>query len=361
MKHYVGLDVSMKETFICIEDELGKIIYEGHSKTDPECIAERLRKFQLTIDRVGIESGSISHWLIDNLKKLGIPAICIDARKMAAVLSVQINKTDKNDARGIAQAMRCGLYKEVDQKSQRAIEINTLLGCRKLLVEQKIQTTNAIRGFLKTYGIRLGATTDVNFVQKVKECLSEEYLTVKVGIDALLDSLTMIYRKLKQLTEQVEELAESNDDAKRLMGIPGIGAITAMSYMAEIDNPKRFTNARAVGAYLGMTPIQYSSGETKRQGRVSKCGSSEVRSLLTEAGIVILTRTKRWSKLKAWGLKIQRKKGFKKAAMAVGRKLAIIMYRMWVDGTAFTFGDSKIEKQKVQDEKIETVCVAQAV
>jgi transposase len=323
MKHYVGLDVSMKETFICIEDDLGRIVYQGHSKTDPERIAERLKKSQLAIERVGIESGSISHWLVDNLKKWGIPAICIDARKMAAVLSVQVNKTDKNDARGIAQAMRCGLYKEVEQKSQRAIEINTLMGCRKVLVEQKIQTTNAIRGFLKTYGIRLGATTDANFVQKAKEALSDEYSIAKMGIEALLDSLTMIYKKLKQLTEQVGALAESNDDAKRLMGISGIGSITAMSYIAEIDNPMRFTNARAVGAYLGMTPTQYSSGEIKRQGRVSKCGSSEVRSLLTEAGIVILTRTKSWSKLKAWGLKIQRKKALLHNALLHARPLSM--------------------------------------
>ena len=361
MKHYVGLDVSMKETFICIEDELGKIVYQGHSKTDPECIAERLKKLSMVIEKVGIESGSISHWLVNQLKQFGIPAICIDARKMAAVLSVQINKTDKNDARGIAQAMRCGMYKEVEQKSQRAIEINTLMGCRKLLVEQKIQTTNAIRGFLKTYGIRLGTTTDSNFVKKVKESFPEEYLTAKTGINVLLNSLTIIYNELKSLNEQIEDLVESNNDAKRLMTIPGIGAITAMSYMAEIDNPMRFTNARAVGAYLGMTPTQYSSGETKRQGSVSKCGSSEVRSLLTEAGIVILTRTKSWSKLKAWGLKLQRKKGFKKAAMAIGRKLAIIMYRMWIDKTTFIFSEPKKENHKIQDEKVEAVCIAQAI
>lgn len=169
MKYYVGLDISMKETFICIEDELGKILYRGHVKTDPDLIAEKLNKFQVSIEKVGVESGSISHWLVDKLRELGIPAICIDARKMAAVLSVQINKTDKNDARGIAQAMRCGLYKEVHQKSQHAIEVGTLMGCRKLLVEQKVQTSNAIRGFLKTYGIRLGSTTDANFVKTTKD------------------------------------------------------------------------------------------------------------------------------------------------------------------------------------------------
>ena len=361
MRHYVGLDVSMKETFICIEDELGKVIHQSHVKTDPGLIADRLKKFQLPLERVGIESGSISHWLVDNLKQLGIPAICIDARKMATVLSVQVNKTDKNDAKGIAQAMRCGLYKEVTQKSQHSIEVSTLMGCRKLLVEQKVQTTNAIRGFLKTYGIRLGATSDANFVKKVKEKLSTEYAMASKGIETLLNCLEAIYDELKELTKQVEELANNNEDANHLMSVPGVGAITAMSYMAEIDDPIRFRNARAVGAYLGMTPTQYSSGETKRQGRISKCGSSEVRTLLTEAAAVLLTRSKAWSKLKAWGLKMQRKHGFKKACVAVGRKLAVIMYRMWVDKTDFIYGEPKAEKQKTEEGNRKPLPLTQAI
>lgn len=345
MKHYVGLDVSMKETYICIEDESGKVVYQGSEDTDPERIAEVLKQVQLPIERVGIESGSISHWLVENLRQLEIPAICIDARKMATILSVQVNKTDKNDARGIAQAMRCGLYREVTQKSQHAIEVGTLMGCRKLLVEQKVQTSNAIRGFLKTYGIRLGTTSDVNFANKVREKLSDECLMAKKSLETLLRTYGSICEELRILTKQVNELAKGNETARRLMTIPGVGSITAMGYMAEIDDPLRFRNGRAVGAYLGMTPIQYSSGETKRQGRISKCGSAEVRCLLMEAATVLLTKSKAWSKLKAWGLKIQRKHGFKKSAMAVGRKLAVIMYRMWIDKTDFIYGTPDAEKQ----------------
>lgn len=357
MRHYVGLDVSMKETFVCIENEQGKVINQGAVKTDPEKIAQYVQKFQISIDKVGIESGSLSHWLVKELKELGIPAICIDARKMAAVLSVQINKTDKNDAKGIAQAMRCGLYREVTQKSQKALGLSTLMNCRKLLVEQKVQTSNAIRGFLKTYGIRLGPVGEASFIEKVKGKLSEMYEFARPGLESLLTTYDAIGSQLRELTKLVEELAKNDENANRLMTIPGVGAITAMSYMSEIDDPKRFRNSRAVGAYLGMTPTQYSSGEKKRQGRVSKCGSTEVRCLLNEAAVVLLTRSKSWSKLKAWGLKIQRKHGFKKACMAVGRKLAVIMHRMLLDKTSFVYGEPKTEKQKAQEVPIESVCV----
>ncbi len=358
MKHYVGLDVSMKETFLCIENEQGKVINEGVVKTDPALISQYIKKFQISIDKVGLESGSLSHWLVEELKKLDIPAICIDARKMAAILSVQVNKTDKNDAKGIAQAMRCGLYREVSQKSQRAIGMSTLMNCRRLLVEQRVQTTNAIRGFLKTYGIRLRPIGEAHFTQRVKEKLPEIYDFARPGLESLLNSYDSLCNEIKRLTNLSEEFAKNDEDAKRLMTIPGVGAITAVSYMAEIDTPTRFKNSRAVGAYLGMTPIQYSSGETKRQGRVSKCGSSEVRCLLNEAAVVLLSRSKSWSKLKAWGLKIQRKHGFKKACMAVGRKLAVIMHKMWLEKTNFVYGEPRTEKQKAQETAEKLVCVA---
>jgi transposase len=354
MKYYVGLDVSMKETFVCIENELGKVVHQGHVSTEPKLIAEYIKKFQISVEKVGIESGSISHWLVDELRKMEIPAICIDARKMATILSVQVNKTDKNDARGISQAMRCGLYKEVSQKSHSSIEIATLMGCRRLLVEQRVQTSNAIRGFLKTYGIRLGAVGEASFVQKVNEKISDKHSFARQGLEALLKSYASLVSGIKDLTRRVEELVEDNEDAKRLTSIPGVGTITAMSFLVEIDDPKRFKNSRAVGAYLGMTPIQYSSGETTRQGRVSKCGSTETRSLLTEAAAVLLTRSKKWSKLKAWGLKIQRKHGFKKATVAVGRKLAVIMHKMLIDKTDFIHGEPK-EQQKTPKAVTESV------
>ncbi|MCP5506347.1 MAG: IS110 family transposase [Chlamydiales bacterium] len=341
MRHYVGLDISMKETFICIEDETGKIIAQGKTKTEPELIAKYIKKFEVEIAKVGLESGSLCHWLLSELKALSIPAICIDARKMATLLSVQINKTDKNDARGIASAMRSGLYKEVTERSAKELEIGTLLGCRRLLVTQKVQISNSIRGFLKTYGIRLQSSGEKSFAENARKALKNNQIIAQEGIDRLLRCYEQILRELKELTQKVETLAKEDQAVKRLMTIPGIGAITALSYAVEIGNPKRFKKSKQVGAYLGMTPKQYSSGETQRQGRVSKCGSVEVRTLLNEGGLVLLTRSKKWSKLKAWGIKIYRKHGMKKASMAVGRKLAIIMHKMLLNEADFIYGEEK--------------------
>jgi transposase len=361
MKHYVGLDVSMKETFICIQDEQGKMIHQGKAKTTPEQIADYLKKFKLPLEKVGLESGSLSHWLTEGLRALEIPAICIDARKMAAVLSVQVNKTDKNDAKGIAEAMRCGIYREVIQKSQEAIAIGTLMSSRRLVVTQKVQITNAVRGLLKTHGIRLGPCGDKSFSQKVKDKIGAQDILVKDSIEALLSCFEKMKEELRKLTYHIEEIARENEEIKRLTTIPGVGIITAVSYKIEIDDPKRFKNSRAVGAYLGMTPKQYSSGETKKQGRISKSGSNETRFLLNEAATVMLTRSQKWSKLKAWGLKIQRKHGFKKACMAVGRKLAVIMHRMLMDKTDFVYGEPKEKEVKSEDKKIGSTGLARAV
>jgi len=345
MSYYAGLDISMKETVICIVNDKGEFVHKGRSKTDPEKIAMHLKKTNFNLEKIGIESGSLSHWLVNELRSQDLPAICIDARKMAAFLSVRINKTDDNDAQGIAEAMRCNLYKEVSQKSQQAVETATLMRCRRTLVQQKVQLSNGVRGFLKTYGVRLGACGEKEFPEKVRKAFPEILTIARTGIEGLLNSYEKLCEEIKKLDRKIEELAKNDEDVKRLMTIPGVGLITAMSFKTEIDDPKKFNKSRDVGAYLGMTPRQYSSGETKRQGHISKCGSAEVRSLLTEAGLVCITRSKKWSKLKAWGLKIMRKHGAKKAAVAVGRKLSVIMHRMLIEKKDFIYGEEPKAKE----------------
>ena len=240
MSYYVGLDVSMKETVICIVNEKGESVHRGRAATDPEKIAQHLAHTKFKIEKVGIESGSLSHWLIDQLKKLAVPAICIDARKMAAVLSIRVNKTDDNDAQGIAEAMRCGMYREVSQKSQIAVETGTLMQCRKTLVHQRVQLINSVRGFLKTYGMRLGSCGEKAFSTKVKSRLSEIFEVARTGIESLLNCYEKLCEEIKKLESKIEELAKEDDDIKRLMTVPGVGLITATTFKTEIDDPKRF-------------------------------------------------------------------------------------------------------------------------
>lgn len=347
MNYYAGLDVSMKETFVCIVDEKGKIYCEQEVSTDPSAIANYIYGLDVEIEVAGLESGSLSHWLTDELQKLDVPVKCIDARHVSAFLSVNVNKTDKNDARGIANAMRCNLYKEVSVKSKKHIALCTLLNSRKQLVDQRVQLFGCVRGLLKPYGIRLGQVGNkVAGIQAVQERLSEIPKEAANGITQLLEVLEQVLESIKKLDAEISQQIKENEEAQLLMTTPGIGPITALRFLAEICNPTRFTYSKSVGAYVGMTPRQYSSGETQKQGRISKCGPKELRSLLMEAGIVILTRTNSWSKLKAWGLKIQRKHGVKKAAVAVGRKLSVILHRMLMTGKPFAFTE-KEELKKI--------------
>lgn len=341
MDYYAGLDISMKETAVCIVDEKGKVVEELKVPSEPNAIAQYLEWSGLNIVKVGLESGSTSRWITQGLKKRGVHAVCVDARKMAALLTVIVNKTDKNDARGIAEAIRCNSYREVFLKSDESVETEAILTCRRLLVRQRKTIKNTVRGILKQYGLLLGSVTDKVLSQKVKQIAKTLPKAVQESLRSLLKCFETLIKEEEKHDKVVEVRVKNDKQVKRLMTIPGVGPITALAFKAEIDEPCRFKKSRQVGAYLGLTPRQYSSGEIHRQGRISKCGSREMRSLLNEAGVSILTRSKKWSRLKAWGMKIQKKHGFKKAAIAVGRKLAVIMHSMMIHEKDFEYGEAR--------------------
>lgn len=339
MKHYVGLDVSMKKTSICIVNEQGKIVHESEAKTDPHALADAIEKTGLKIQLIGFESGSLSHYLACGFKERALPAVCMDARKMSAILSIRVNKTDKNDARGIADALRTNMFTRVHEKPSEAINRGAVLSMRRCVVNQRTDIKNHIRGILKTYGIHLGAVGSTRFSETVKRRIQELDQLIRQTIESMLDIFDILNQKITQFDQDLLKIANQDNDVRLLMTVQGIGPIIALTYKAEIFDPTRFPNSRTVGAYLGMTPKQYSSGEIHKQGHISKCGSRELRSLLTEAAVVILARSKKWSKLKAWGLKLMRKKGAQKAYLAVGRKLAVIMHRMLIEQKEFVWGN----------------------
>jgi transposase len=347
MLHYVGLDVSMKTTFICILDKEGKVVLQDNVPTDPTTISTIIENSGLKIEKIALESGSISHWLVQELCARKLPTICIDARRMSVILSTNINKTDKNDARLIAEAVRCGFYSEVHQKKQDLVELKILINSRRTLKNTSTQLKNTIRGHLKAFGIRLGTIGNSKFAPKVREIIAKKHPMVQMGIEALLTTFMSIEIKLKQIENYLKDLARKDEDVILLKTIAGVGLITAFTFLVYLGDRSRFKNSRCVGAYFGMTPRQYASGETQIQGRISKQGSSEVRFLLTEAASVILYRTKSWSKLKAWGLKLKKRKGHKKATLAVGRKLCTIMFRMLESREEFKYTEEKdIKKEK---------------
>lgn len=223
MKHYIGLDVSMKQTFICIVNEKGDVVFEKEVITDPNEIYAVIAKTDLDIQLAGLESGSLSHWLVDNLGKLGLPTICVCSRKMAAILSITINKTDKNDARGIASALRGGHYRQVHHKSQHAVELSTLMGARRSLVNQRTNSMNTIRGLFKSYGIIIGIANTERFFSKVENLLGRLTKNAQIGLKGLLHAFKIVNDQVIKLDEIVEKIALKDPVVKRLTTMPGMG------------------------------------------------------------------------------------------------------------------------------------------
>jgi transposase len=341
MNHYAGLDVSMNTTFICIVNEKGKVVKELQAVSTPESIDSFLSGTGLKIEKVGLESGCLTHYLKKGLKKKGYDVIGMESHRMAAILATIINKTDKNDARGIAEALRVGHYKECVHRSDEAVEIRTLLHVRRTAVEGRTHNITSIKGHLKVYGIKLGKGSGKSFREKVEGAIANLNPRVQKVINSLLNILDTIEKEIKELDQIVKDAGKEDERVKLLQTVDGVGPITALAFVAEVDDPKRFEDSKDVAAYIGLTPTQYSSGEMQRQGGISKKGSKHTRCLLVEAATTLLTRCKVWSRLKAWGVKLMKKIGKKKAIIAVARKLAVTMHKMLMTKKPFERSSKK--------------------
>lgn len=334
MKEYVGLDVSMEETSICVVDEAGKILAEGKVASRPEAIAGFLTERAPNVVRVGLETGPLSSWLWRGLGRLGVPVIQIDARHAHAGLKLQLNKTDRKDAQGLAQIMRTGWYKEVEARALDSQWARQLLAARAMVQAQQIAIENQIRGFLKGYGLLVGKVSPTRFAARVEDLIGDEPALHAV-IGPLLAVRAVLLKEFAVLHKAVLATARQDPVTRRLMTMPGVAAVTALAFRATVDDPGRFRNARAVGAYLGLTPRRYASGEVDRQGRISKRGDGMTRSYLYQAANVLMSRVTRWSALKVWALNLKKRLGHKKAAVALARKIAVVLTRMWCDDTDF--------------------------
>ena len=340
MELYVGMDVSLKETSICVVDGKGEIQCEGTVISEPSAIADFLRSKAPGAVCIGLETGPTTTWLWHELRALDFPIICIDARHAKAFLSTQINKSDRNDAYGVARIMQCGWYKEVQVKSVSCHEIRAVLNSRALLVKIKRDLENQIRGLLKNLGFVIGKAGGNIFRHRVEELLGRQGLLWQ-AVRPLLEVREKVRREIAALHRKLLDLARDDVDSRRSMTVPGIGPITALAFHSAIDDPTRFRRSRSVGAYFGLTPRRYASGEVDWTGRISKCGDTTTRAYLFEAAGVLLTRVQKWCALKAWGLRLARRVGFKKAKVAVARKLAVILHRMWRDGTDFIWSSKE--------------------
>jgi len=340
MKQYVGLDVSQRETSVCVVNEAGQVTFEGKAKSDPRALTELLRKRAPHAERIGFETGAMASWLWHELRRVDLPVVCIDARHAHAALSVRMNKSDENDARSLAELVRIGWYREVRVKSEQSQKVRAILVTRSRLVSIRRDIENQIRSMIKEYGLLFRRAIGVQFRKQVIELLGEDHQLRSV-VEPLLLIHDHVCRQQVSLDDEVRRLARADETTRRLMTVPGVGVVTALTFRHTIDDPSRFRSASRVGAYLGLTPRRHQSGETDTNGKISRWGDRMLRTYLFEAATVLLYRTKKWSRLKAWGMKLVKRVGMKKAKVAVARKIAVILHCVWVDGTSFEWGQPK--------------------
>src|SRR3974390_3215591 len=289
MEHFAGLDVSVKETSVCIVDEAGRITREVKVASTPEALMQVLRAPAYHLKRVGLEAGPLSQWLFGALAEANVPVICVETRHMRAVLKAQINKTDRNDARGIAQMMRAGLYRPVHVKTLRSQKLRMLLTHRKLLQSKAIAIENDLRATLRNFGLKVGMVGPVKFEARIKERVEN-----LPDLAILVEPLLIVRRTLREqfgiVHRRLLAVVRQDEVCRRLMTVPGVGPVVALTYRSTVDVPARFRNSKAVGAVFGLTPSKYQSGEIDRTGAISKCGDEMMRVMLYEAAQILLVR-----------------------------------------------------------------------
>jgi transposase len=335
MEYFAGIDISLRSCPLCIVDGKGIVLLERELPCEVSDIAVCLGAFPNPIERVGFEAGTMSQHLFHGLKAEGFDVVCMEARQVNAALSAMRNKTDKNDARGIAQVLRTGWFSPVHMKSREAHGVHALLSTRKALLKKTMDLANEVRGLLKIFGIRLPMTVKHGCFDGVVRPMIEMDDVLAHALVPLLDARVVLYQHFLELDRRVKRAASHDEVCMRMMTVPGVGPIASLTFKAAVDDTTRFKRSRTVGAHFGLKPRRYQSGEHDNPGRISKAGDRDVRATLYAAANALLMRTMAGSQIKSWGMRLMRTKGRRRAVVAVARKLAVLLHRMWIDGTEF--------------------------
>jgi transposase len=341
VRYFAGLDVSLEETSICIVDEAGGIVGEARVASEPEALVAFFDALGMTMERVGLEACSLAAWLHQGLSEAGIPAVCIETRQAKAAMGAMPNKTDRNDARGIAQIMRTGWYRAVHVKSPSCRSWRALLTARRMVLNKRRDVENGVRALLREAGLKVGTPSRKDFPARVRELAAGDAVLTAL-VESLLSVIRVMTDEVARLTKRVLDEVRVEPTCRHLMTVPGVGPLTALAFRATVDRPERFRRSRDVGAHLGLTPRRYQSGETDVQGRISRCGDELARTALYEAAHSLLIRSTKWCSLRAWGMQVAKRRGMARARVAVARKLAVILHRMWVDKSEFRWGKQAV-------------------
>ena len=334
VERFVGLDVSQRSTSVCILDAQGKRVWRGKCATDPAMIDEVIRARAGGPARVGLETGPLTPWLVHELRSRGLEVVCLDARQARAALALRPNKTDANDAEGLAQILRLGWHRSVHVKSYAAHQLRAALGARMQLVNMVTELSNHVRGVLKVFGLVVEGARGGVFADRV-EALVADRPEVAAVVRPMLGAWRGLRRQVAAYDVALRAEAKERHETRLLMSVPGVGAITALAFASAVEDPARSGRSRDVGAHFGLTPRRHQSGEVDRVGEISRRGDGLVRTYLFEAATVLLRRVKRWSSLKAWAVRPAQRAGATKARVALARKLAVVMHAIWRSGEPF--------------------------
>jgi transposase len=337
MEHYAGIDVSLERSSVCVVDATGRIVREAKVASEPEALIVFFQQLGLPVTRIGLEAGPLSQWLHAGLTAAGLEAVLLETRQVKAALSAMVVKTDRKDARGIAQLLRMGWYRPVHCKSPPAQEVRALLVGRKLLQGKLQDVELSIRGLLRGFGLKVGEVSKGRFVARIRELIGGQPMLERV-VEPMLRAREALRAEFHALHRAMLGIVRRDGTCRRLMTVPGVGALVAVTFSSAVDDPARFRRSRTVGAHFGLTPKKHQSGETDVTGGISKVGDAMVRTALYEAANVMLTRAGRFSALKRWALEVAKRRGMRRAKVALARKLAAVLHRMWSDGSDFRFG-----------------------
>ena len=334
MKHYAGIDVSLELSSVCVVDAQGRIVKEVKVASDPDALAAWFKEQTFAVSLIGLEAGPLSQWLYAGLTQAGFATVLLETRHVKAALSAMTVKTDRKDARGIAQLIRMGWYRPVHVKSTSSQEIRALLVARKQLLTRLGDVELSIRGILRGFGLKVGKVSCKGFEPRIRELVAGQ-ATLEQIADAMLAARTALRVEFNKLHRAVLAIVREDVVCRRLMTVPGVGPLTALTFKTGVDDPTRITRSKAAGPLFGLTPRKYKSGQTDITGSITKVGDEMVRTALYEAANALLTRVQKFSALKRWGVEIAKRRGAKRARVALARKLAVILHRMWIDGTDF--------------------------
>jgi len=333
MKTFIGIDVSLESSAVCVLDEHGQVVKRAQIASEPESLVGLIKGLPWQVEAVGMEAGPLSQWLHAGLAKADIGLTLMETRQVKAVLKAMPVKTDRRDAEGIAQLLRMGWFRPVHCKSVSAQEMRALLSARKTVQRALLDIEGSLRGVLRNFGLKLGPISKGRYEQRVGELVAGNRM-LQTASTAILQARVALRKELATVEQRLRELARQDEVCRCMMTMPGVGAIVALTVRSAIDDPTRFRSSRNVGPWVGLTPRREQSGERDVVGHITKAGDATLRTALFNAATVMMHRGRPcW--LRAWGMQVAKRRGQKRATVAVARRIGVILHRMWMDGSEF--------------------------